>query len=771
MALAGSKPPQMKRKGADAPIPGVRHHARPPNGLPRRNEYQHTVPMPHFRNLVPAFLPCDLTTLSRLISLATGVLALAGPIETRAATNQAEKLPDVVVTGEAEYEGVVQPKFPPPVQGTEIYSGKKATVIDLDALPKVQANNYRQAFAQTPGLLYSEETSPLVSVGYRGIGEPHRMQFLQVLKDGIPIHADMIGYPEAYYTPPLDVVDRLEFVRGGASLMYGPHHAGALNYVTYEPRRDREFSLRSQHVFGSDDLYSTYNSVDGTIGRVGYLAYYNHRQSDGFRSANSDYRLDGGHFKLKYDLDDLSHLTLALDAYEEEHGEPGGLSQALYAADRDLATRLEDRFKLRRYVPSLTFHWDFSAHTALSVKSWGGYYDRYSHRQIGGGFGTVPTGTSNNVERQEFYTFGIEARVRHDYAALGGEHTFAGGVMYYGADSPREDRRGLTVDAETGPLLSKSQRDIHYGALFFENKFTWDRFSITPGFRLENIAQDVEARTFSAATGAQTGQGSKDKLEVVPLGAVSLAYQATEKTELYAGVAQSYRATIFTESVVPGNGAVVEGDVDPTTGLSYEIGYRGTAGQWLTWDTSLFLIDLDNRFGGTVTVSNVTTLRNVGRSINYGWDAALELDMVGAMDSLRDTDLADKIGSFSLYGNVSLLEAEIDGGISDGLRPQYAPDYILRAGGIYRWRDQLKLAMLGTFVDDHFATDDENPARLIPSYVTWDLTAELKLYRDNLSLMAGINNLFDEDYYARIRSDGIDPAYGRNYYAGFSLSF
>jgi Fe(3+) dicitrate transport protein len=705
-----------------------------------------------------------------IVAMAAATL-LAGTPSPAQQTNTVTQLPPMIVTGEAEYEGVVQPMFLPPVQSTEIYSGKKASVIDLDAFPKVHANNYRQALSLTPGLLYSEETSPLVSIGYRGIGEPHRMQFFQVLKDGIPIHADMIGYPEAYYTPPLDVVDRIEFVRGGASLMYGPHHAGAINYVTYEPRRDKQFSARTQHIFGTDDLYSTYNSVDGTMGRLGYLAYYNHRQSDGFRTANSDYRLDGGHFKLKYDLTDASHLTLALDAYEENHGEPGGLNQALYAADRDQATRLHDRFELRRYIPSLTFQKEFSEQTVLSVKGWGGYYDRFSQRQTGGGFGNVPTGTSNSVERQEFYNFGVDARLRHGYAAIGGHHTFAGGVMYYGADSPREDRRGLTVDAETGPLLSKSQRDIHYGSLFFENKFTWDRFSVTPGFRLESVAQDVETRTFNPGTGAQTSAGQKDKLEVVPLGAVALAYQATEKTELYASVAQSYRATIFTESVVAGRGAVIEGDVDPTRGLTSELGYRGTAGKWVTWDSSLFLIDLDKRFGGTVTAGGVTTLRNVGRSINYGWDAALELDLVGALDAARDTDRVNQIGSFSLYGNVTLLEAEIHGGVSDGLTPQYAPDYLVRGGGIYRWRDKVKVALLGTFVDDHFATDDENPTRLIPSYMTWDLTVEVKVYKDNLSLMAGINNLFDEDYYARIRSDGIDPAYGRNFYAGLSLAF
>lgn len=53
--------------------------------------------------------------------------------------------------------------------------------------------------------------------------------------------------------------------------------------------------------------------------------------------------------------------------------------------------------------------------------------------------------------------------------------------------------------------------------------------------------------------------------------------------------------------------------------------------------------------------------------------------------------------------------------------------------------------------------------------MVWDLTIECKVYRNYVSILAGINNLFDEDYYARIRAGGIDP--GRNYYVGFSLLF
>src|SRR3990167_9500941 len=95
--------------------------------------------------------------------------------------------------------------FLPDVQGTKINAGKKTSNIDLKELPANTNNNFRQAFVKTPGLLVSEETTPLFSVGYRGL-DPHRGQFTQVMKDGVPIHADMFGYPEAYYVTPSFII-------------------------------------------------------------------------------------------------------------------------------------------------------------------------------------------------------------------------------------------------------------------------------------------------------------------------------------------------------------------------------------------------------------------------------------------------------------------------------------------------------------------------------------------------------------------------------------
>lgn len=661
---------------------------------------------------------------------------------------------EVVVYGESEEEGAVQKPFLPPVEGVKIFAGKRATVIDLDALPKVQANNYRQALALTPGLLYSEESSPLVSLGYRGIGEPHRSQFIQVLKDGIPIHADPFGYPEAYYTPPLDVVDRIEFIRGGGALMYGTQPAGALNYVTNMPGRDAPFSFRTQNVFGSDDFFSSYTAVDGTVGDLGYLGYYNHRESDGFRSANSDYTLNGGHGKLVWNQDDNTRWILALDFYDENHGEPGGLTRAQYDADRNQASRLHDRFRMTRHAGSLELQHEIRPGFDLNVKTWVGYYDRWSRRQVG-------NTNASNIERQEFETFGFEPRVRYDWSAWGGEHTLTAGFQYYHVDSPRTDRRSTTVLANDGALRRSSQREVNYKSLFAENKFTFGRLSVTPGVRVEMIDQEVTATNLTAPPGTF----SKDNSVVEPLFGLGLAYDLENESELYANASQSYRGTIFTESVIPAPGATIAGDIDPATSWSYELGVRGTPNDWLTFDTSLFLVDLDNRFG---IINN--TLQSVGRSINSGWDAAVQADLIGAWDAAHGTSHGDTFGALSLYANVSLLDAELHGGPNDGRTPQYAPDYIFRTGLIWNKKDRAKVSFLGTFVDDHNASDNGAAAFAIPSYMTWDLTAEVKVTK-NFTLMAGINNVFNEDYWARVRSDGIDPAYGRNFYVGGSVSF
>ncbi len=708
-------------------------------------------------------------------SLVNAIL-LAGA--SQAQTNPPLHLPPIVVTAESEHDALVHPPFLAPVEGTKINAGKKTSVLDLDDLPQISNNNYRQALTKTPGLLLSEETSPLVSLGYRGLS-PHRAQFTQVLKDGVPIHADQFGYPEAYYTPPLDTVDRLEFVRGGASLMYGPQPGGALNYVTHRPRTDTEWAAHSQHLFGSDDLYSTFNSVDGTVGRLGYYAYYNHRQTAGFRAANSDVDLDTGSVSLVLDGTSNSRWIFTFDGYAEAHGEPGGLTLATgpntvnYDTDRNATSRFYDRFELERYFATLAWEWDLSLDTSLTVTGWGGYYSRFSQRQRGGGFGTLPTGPaadSNTIELQEFYTQGLETRLRHDYALGGRTQTLTAGLQLYHTDSPRIDQRGVSAGATAGAVRSASERSIFYAPVFVENRLVLGDLSITPGVRLESFRQTAEETLNLDKAAVGTPLGDKSQTDFVPLVGLGLEYGfASGGLTPYANVSQAYRPIVFTEAVPTGGNTVVNDDLAAGESWQYEVGLRGQPATYAYWDTSLFWLDFDNQIGA---VGN--TVQNLGRSRHRGWEAAGEVELLGLADAVRGgTGEAGK-HQVSLHANVMLLDAEITGSATPtlmGKTPQYAPDHVLRIGTIYRWQNRAKVALLGSFLDDHYADDANTANRLVPAYMVWDLTFEVKMFRDQVSLLAGINNLFNEDYYARIRPDGIDPAYGRNYYAGLSLRF
>jgi Fe(3+) dicitrate transport protein len=735
--------------------------------------------------------------LSRFILLPAASLALLSPLDAQIAAPDTEL---AAMVSEAESSNLVQGPFLPAVDGVKIHSGKKTSSIDLDAFPTITNNNYRQALALTPGLVLSEEATPLVSIGYRGL-DPHRAQFTQVLKDGIPIHADQFGYPEAYYTPPLDTVDRIEFVRGGAALMYGPQPGGALNYITHRPRTDRPFSFGTSHTFGSDNYYSTFSYLDGTSGRLGYYAYFNHRQGDGFRTHNSDFELNAGHIKLVLDAETDSRWILTLDAYEEQHGEPGGLTFATgpntvnYNSNRDASSRLYDLFKLKRHFAALTWERDFSEATSLSTSAWGGYYSRYSSRQRGGGFGTRPTGpdaSTTSVEHQEFYTLGFETRLRHDYAWAGGDHTFAGGFQAYYTDSPRQDRRGKSRNARGGVLRNDSDREVFYLPFFAENRFAWGPFSITPGVRIENIWQRVrENRNVSKSEAGVPLANQKDG-ETVPLFGLGVAYELSPKVEIYGNVSQSYRPKIYTQAVPTDGTALVPNDLEESKAWQYEVGFRGNPTPWVNWDVSAFLLDFDDQIGRVALPGGLSTVGNVGRAQHRGIEAALEVDIIGLGEALWggkpapsglakdvssknevpvERSFTERFGSLNVYGNIMLLDAEFVSGPLDGLTPRFAPDYVLRTGLIYRWQDRLNVAFLGTFVADAYADDANTRERFMPAYMVWDLTVEAKIYKDILSVHAGINNLFNEDYYARIRDDGIDPAAGRTYYAGFSLTF
>jgi Fe(3+) dicitrate transport protein len=697
----------------------------------------------------PIFAPrlLVLTLLASLTTLPVFALVPAAASET---DTPAVTLPPVVVESESDH--TIQAPFLPDIQGTNINAGKKTSVLDLDALPSISGSNYRQALIQTPGLLLSEESTPLLSIGYRGL-EPHRAQYTQVLKDGIPIHADQFGYPEAYYVPTLQTVDRIEFVRGGAALQYGPQPGGALNYVTHRPRTDRALGGGTENTFGEDNTWNSFSYLDGTTGRVGYYFYYNRRETEGFRNSNSDVELDSFNLTLALDATGPSRWFLTLESYREEHGEPGGLTVAGYAADRDATTRAFDRFELDRDAVTLTWEHDLE-NGMFSARLWAVDYTRASARQQGGGFGVPPAPAALfNNEKQEFRTYGADARYRLDWGNEG-QHVFSTGIQVYTTDSPRTDGTGATPFENT-VVTREAQRDILYAPVFAENLFRIGNLSITPGVRIETFRQQVEVEPNATAP-------DRTDSETVPLFGIGVAYDLPANTEIYANLSESYRPVIFTESVPTAGGVTIANDLKEGRAWQTDLGYRGEPAAGFVFDTSVFFMNFEDKVGQVGTV-----IDNVGTVEYFGIEASVQYDLL----RLAGGDGGNQLNALA---NVTFLDAEITESGTPALvdnTPQYAPDYIARTGLIYSRGTTLKIALLGTFVDTSYANDAQAPNFKMPAYMVWDLTAEWRVANSPFTVLAGVNNLFNEDYYSRVRGDGIDPAAERNAYLGFRAEF
>ncbi len=687
----------------------------------------------------------------------------------------------VVVTGSFDIYPVPYPALPP-VEGTRINAGKKTSFVKPQEFPTFAGNDFREVMATTPGIVVSEEpSSPIINFGYRGLNS-QRSEFMQVLKDGISLKNEQFGFPETHYTPILDAVERIELIRAGAALQFGPQPGGALNFVMKMPRQDAPFHFTTKNVFGSYDYYRNYTEADGTVGPLGYYFYYDHRQQEGFREANSDYDLNAGSARLVWNITDDSRFVLTLDAYDEEHGEPGGLRRreavnppdsVFVEDDRTATTRFFDRFRLERYYATLEYQKIFSERTQLDIKAFGGYLTRWSKRQRGGEFGTLPSGpdaNTNSIQLRSDYTEGLDARVRHDYDLFNDVSTFAGGIYFYHALQDRRDERGQTPDAETGMLRNLNTGETWDGAIFAENRFHFGRLSIVPGMRVEFLQQSVDEEV-----NVSNPLHSQSDFSFVPLFGLGLDYVLIEgqqivpappvagekgaetknppapivtaggppRVELYGTVSQAYRPRTYGELVPTGASSVVNGDL------------------------SGFYFTFDDQVGDILLPNGFTSTGNVGDARYIGFEAATELDIL----ALINGGTPSPYGNLMLYGNVTLLDAEFTSGPNKDNTPAYAPNYQVKTGAIYSYKDTFKIALVGTLVDDEFGDDGDSFEGFIPAYNVWDLTAEVKFWKGRAGVFAGIRNLFDEDYWGEVREEGIMPALPRNYYGGFEIFF
>lgn len=264
----------------------------------------------------------------------------------------------------------ISPQALAPVENVFIYSGKKTITLRPDGnRANLAANVARMAFAQIPGLNVWEMdgAGTQVNIGSRGT-DTHRSIEMNMRQNGYNTNSDIFGYPEDHYTPPMQAIDEIQFVRGSAALQFGSQFGGMLNYVMKSGDSSKPLGLESEQTAGANGFFNSFNAVGGSAGKWTYYAYYDNRHGDGWRP-NSRFNYDAYYASVKYQFNTKGGLRFEFSrmAYVQQIG--GGLTDAQYQQNAKQSFRSRNFFNPEINLPAGIFHYDFSPRTHLEVTS------------------------------------------------------------------------------------------------------------------------------------------------------------------------------------------------------------------------------------------------------------------------------------------------------------------------------------------------------------------------------------------------------------------
>lgn len=701
-----------------------------------------------------------------------------------------KNMPEITVVGRGSRSDYQQM---PEIVGTNIYAGKKNALIVLDNVKgNVVTNTMRQVLAKVPGIHIWESDPSGVQIGIAARGlSPNRSWEFNVRQNGYDISADPFGYPEAYYNPQLQAVQRIEIVRGQGSLQYGPQFGGLVNYILRNGSEiDKPFQIETQQTIGSNGLLNSYNAIGGNTAKVNYYSFFDHRNGNGWRQ-NSRYYTNAAYGTVTYKITSKFSLTAELMHQHVRSQQPGGLPDSLVYADAQKSFRNRNWLDITWTMPALIANYNINDHTRWNTKIFATIGDRNSVGFI------APTTTkdtinaatkdyNNRVLNADTYrNYALESRIITDYYLGKMKNSLSGGIrLYTGTTTRVADGKGTTGADYDMTLIGNYSRDIAFtsrnAAAFVENIFRIsDKFLVIPGVRYEWLEGSAGGRIGFTPNG-----GDPIKLQEVKrsrsfvLAGLGSEYHLTKSTEIYANYSQAYRPIQFANLQAPPTTDVVDPNLKDAKGYNIDLGYRGKVGNFLQFDISGFYLQYNNRVGTiTPTGTNYRLITNVGNSTSKGFEGYAEIDLVKAFTKSIKTEL-------SIFGSYGYTDATYSGDHKDaqtkGKKVENAPTNILRTGITAGYKTIALTAQIN-YVDKTYS-DANNIVKpsangqtgLIPSYSVTDLTVTYK-HSKKLNLKAGLNNLFDKRYFTRraggYPGPGALPGDGRTFFISLGAKF
>lgn len=701
-----------------------------------------------------------------------------------------------------------------PVEGTAIYAGKKSEVVLLDQLVgNAATNNARQIYSQVVGLnIYESIDAGLqLNVGGRGL-DPNRTSNFNTRQNGYDISADVLGYPESYYTPPAEALSEIQVVRGAASLQYGTQFGGLINFKMKQPA-NKSIELVTRQSVGSFGLFNSFNSLSGTAGKFSYYTYFNYKRGDGFRP-NSGFDSKNFFGSFKYDFSEKTSATFEFTSLDYLAQQPGGLTDPWFQSDSayTVSNRSRNWFEVDWKLYALKLEHKLSTRSDLSVTLFGLDAERNAvgFRGDPRELNANPITQNDEQDTDGNYTFsrdlikgqfnnwGAEARFLTRYAMAGKDAVFLIGSKYYHANNTSRQGPGSRgTGADFSFALNENPDYVNQSDFEFPNRnlaffgeniiFINDQLSITPGFRYEFIrtasrgtynVEDIDLARNVTALGDSTDNRTFQRSFVL-LG-IGLSYAPSDEFELYGNISENYRSVTFSDIRITNPTFSVDPNITDERGYTFDFGMRGKWRELISYDVGFFSLLYEDRIGVVFDDRAKRVRGNIGDALIIGLEFFTDWNLAKSFQLSADTY------KLNWFVNGAVTESEYlqsDDNNVEGKKVEFIPLLNVKTGIRFGYKN-----LLGSFQFTHLSeqyTDVENSAipdetnnrngiiGTIPAYSVMDLSFSYVISR--FKIETGINNLLDEKYFTRRATGypgpGIIPSEPRNYYLTVQVKF
>jgi Fe(3+) dicitrate transport protein len=691
----------------------------------------------------------------RLSVLATAIASITSMSAFAASEPQTKIMETVVVTGSvignSELEDVKE------------YPGAR-TVLTSKQIEKTAAHSIDAALQSVPGIKVQDETGTgvLPNISVRGL-KASRSGHAQFLMDGVPLTLAPYGHTgQSIFPATLSMLDRIDIVRGGAAVQYGPNNVGGvINLVTKPIPNTWQTEISNRlTVFEAGDtpLNDFYLRTGGWLTDTFAIQLEgNFLKGESFRE-HSDTDVKNFQAKAQWLLSDTQELQAFIQRYDADTQMPGALSPEDYKKDRTQSKRPYDEYqgKSTRWSVKYLHDLNIADSAELEVLTFGHNSERFFQWGFNsaGGHWADPALPSTDIRTspREFRVYGVEPKLAMYFEGKSVTQNWIVGARYVNEDIDYKLTQTPIEGGETKvPRDWHLETDAFAGYISNEIGLFNDALKVTPGVRYESVDM-----TFDDLGKSQ----SADNKVTEWLPGLTVAYHLTDQWVGYANAQKSLRAPQI---------AYIRGLGEEGSELAwnYELGARYNQ-ETTSFNAALYRIDFKDQLQWQ---SATQTFDNIGKTLHQGIE-------------LSGRYVPKALQALSLGVSYNYLDATLEeNGPSKGNQLAYTSKHQLSWDATYTFTG-IDTTLSGYYFSDAYAdnanTSDEDVTGAkgkVPAYMVWNFNLGTDLYKDDkgkLRMNVAVNNLFDEDYYFR----GIDtspvgryPAPGRSYTLDLNYQF